>query len=84
MVAVWVVVGTLVLGFTVYLAMAGWRVLTDMGDYQDELEDMLKDCRQQFLFYEQQHRAKGTAESLEKAHVNSEFAIRITEVLEDY
>lgn len=42
---------------------------------------VMKRCRDQFLFYEQQHRAKATPEADAKADVNREFAALCTAVL---
>ena len=44
---------------------------------------MLEDCEDQFRYYAEQHRAKGTVESAGKAAVNEMFAGRIHELLRD-
>jgi hypothetical protein len=48
------------------------------------LIEMLEKCRLQFLEYERQHRAKGTAESDVKADVNAALAAECREVAATY
>lgn len=47
----------------------------------DQMEAMLRACRDQFNFYADNHEAKGTVESSAKADTNRSMAARVTAVL---
>ena len=47
----------------------------------ETLRGLLAEAAAQFRFYEQQHRAKGTPESDDKAAVNADYAKRIERAL---
>jgi hypothetical protein len=46
-----------------------------------ELEGLLRECGEQFRFYEGSHRAKGTADADAKAEVNAGLASRVESLL---
>lgn len=45
-------------------------------------DQALRKARDQFLFYAQQHEAKGTEDGAKKAQVNREMAAEMTKALE--
>jgi len=52
-----------------------------MTPVENALREMLLKCAVQFEFYQQQHLAKGTKESAEKAAVNAQFAAECRKVI---